>query len=213
MKSNLYFLFFFFALLPVSCDCQNHLLNFNYSEVHNGKNIQLLYRHDFRKTGLALGVKYHINPKLAFYNNNIYLKNTAFANSFVERFGIVGAYYRSISSYKSLFVTSFFYNLQLSRLTLKTLIYEPIFIPSIEETYTKRYATFKPSIFLEQNMGIHLNLKMTEQILLTLEGGVGITIINDTDPKLPKSPIDNFLGLGEWEFSRLLSIGFNYKLK
>ena len=62
-------------------------------------------------------------------------------------------------------------------------------------------------------MGIHLNLKMTEQILLTLEGGVGITIINDTDPKLPKSPIDNFLGLGEWEFSRLLSIGFNYKLK
>lgn len=197
--------------LSSQCFGQNYGLHFNYSEVHNGKNVQFLYRSNFDKHNFSAGIKYHINPKIEFYNNAVYVKKTASANSLIEKFGIVGIYYRKLGHARSLVVPSFFYNVQISRLSLRPVLYRPAGIPNIDG-YEKDYLVFKPSTFVEQNIGIHLDLKMTDAFFLTLTGGGGVTIINNSDSKLLKSSIDELWILGTWEFSRLLSIGISYKI-
>ena len=207
-------LVFIFIFVCVPKIISQNSVGVNYSEVHNGRNIQVLYHYEMTpRQRIAVGIKYHINPTLKFYNNNIHLKNTATATIFLERFGLVGMYSNRLTKPKPESSVEFywFYNAQLSRLPLKAIFYFPTSYKNLDAYYRDNVA-YTPTTFFEQNIGLNLNLKITKNVLMNLLGGGGITLTRDSDSRLSFAPIDSLFGLGEWEFSSLLSIGITYKI-
>ncbi len=205
MKTNL-FLFIFFAIgtFPVLAQTD---LTLAFNDVYIGRNISATATYQIKKHRILAGIKYGINSFEHDNQNNMF-KNRFFATNFLEHWGLVVGYQRSINVNKPNFELFWFYEFQFTNSHVR-IDHNAAWKANAAGDliwHDRNEAFYGPTIALENNIGIGMNIQLSDRFFLTQKAGFGgVNYRNIQERFMFRNSL--------WDFSYLLSIGITYRLK
>ena len=181
-------------------------LNFNWSYI--GENVELSYKKQFKNHSVYGGIKYHLNIPFSDNQNHV-TKNRYYAESFIERFGLIAGYEYQFNINNSDLTPFVFWNIQFS----DNRIYNPeIILPyGYSEDGTLLYSKFpdiytNPMPVIDNNIGIGIRYKLYKNFYLSARAGVGIGMFY-FDSSSPYAWGNSYW---DWEVTTFFNIGLTY---
>lgn len=177
----------------------------SFNSVDIGRNFTLSIKKDINNHSFLFGIKYNINKIIHDNQNNVFRKRF-YATNFVEHFGFDLGYQYNFTLKSSHVKPFVFYCLQFTDSHTRNLMFFPYgYMPNGQFVYIRILDFFGPTIALEHNIGIGLNVKLSNRLFLHQKIGVGIVNFINIDEK--------HVGASNWEFGSIISIGLGYRFK
>lgn len=174
-------------------------------------NQSLLLKYEKGGSALLFGFKYQFNSRRT--DVGYLFKKMFYSRNLSERLGLEMGFQKKIILREKMDFF-FYYDFQFTKSSVRHFSYlaaaSLVPIPTSEKdfVYQKSTSIIAPVRAFENNIGFGFNLAINDQFYLTQKAGVGITLVQEFDPKVI------FLG-GDviWFFSEMFSFGLGYTLK
>jgi len=200
MKSILVVIFFVFSQNVFS---QLDLIA-SFNSVDIGRNLSINIKKDIKKHSILFGVKYNINKIVHDNQNNVFRKRF-YATDWQEHFGFILGYQYNFLFKSSPIKPFAFYDFQFTKSHTRNLMYLPYDYDFNGDVLYKQYLEFfGPTIALEHNIGLGVDIKIINRLFLYQKIGVGVVTFHNIDKSI--------VGSGNWEFGYIISVGLGYQL-
>lgn len=184
--------------------------NFNIGQIGRSQSIQAQI--DVKKRlSFIIGAKYNFNHINKIPIGRLY-QNTSYATNFGEHLGaIIGVKYNLYSKdnihLKCFFESHYSYSkiLLINYYAVGQTVENPT--SEYDFVYVKEKKIVGPILTFENNIGLNLNVSLTDKIYYSQKVGIGIATYKNFDKNLV------LIGDTKWEFSHLFSFGVGFKFK
>ena len=207
-------LFTLTTLISITLSAQNKNIGLQFYSTGAGENLTATLSFEKNANKFGFGVGLNINSiRQPDDEANIYYRRL-YATKPIHFLNFNAFYQKDIFSSLNKINPFIVYDLQIKHSTTRSSMYLPfdydstLVITEPEEgiLYRNYIEYFGPFTWIENSIGIGINIDITDKLSLTQKIGGGICIIVGDEPKLVKySPA--------WEFMYFVNVGVTYKIK